>query len=199
MTLVFLATERLVLRRFTEADVDDLADLNGDPRVMCFLTGGRPVSRAEVREDLLPRILGDYDRVAGRGTWLAADKSTGDFLGWLELRAPDSGAVEEAELGYRLRASAWGKGYASEGSRALIDKAFTETGLRRVWAETMAVNTASRRVMERVGLRFVRTFLVDWREPIDGAEHGEVEYELIRDDWVRLNRAMADPTDILRA
>jgi RimJ/RimL family protein N-acetyltransferase len=185
LNLVFLETERLVLRRFTEADVDDLADLNADPRVMRFLADGRPIPRTEVRDDLLPRILADYDRVAGRGTWLAAEKTTGDFLGWLELRAPDSGAVAEAELGYRLRASAWGKGYASEGSRALIDKAFTETGLRRVWAETMAVNTASRRVMERVGLRYVRTFWVDWPHPIEGSEHGEVEYELVRDDWMR--------------
>ncbi|HET9138898.1 GNAT family N-acetyltransferase [Actinophytocola sp.] len=185
MPAAFLETERLVLRRFTEADVDDLADLNSDPAVLRFLTGGRPVPRAEVRGGLLPRILADYERVAGRGTWVAEERSTGGFLGWVELRAPERGTAAEAELGYRLRASAWGRGYATEAARALVDKAFTETQLHRVWAETMAVNKASRRVLEKVGLRFVRTFWVDWTDPIDGAEHGEVEYEMVRDDWLR--------------
>ena len=84
------------------------------------------------------------------------------------------------ELGYRLKASAWGRGYATEGARALVRKGFDELGVRRVWAETMAVNRASRRVMEKVGLRYVRTFHVHFDDPLPGAEHGEVEYELRR-------------------
>src|SRR5439155_17559031 len=88
-----------------------------------------------------------------------------------------------AELGYRLRFSAWGKGFATEGARALIHKAFTELPLDRVWAETMAVNTPSRRVMERAGLRHVRTYLLAFDDPIPGTEQGEVEYELWRDQY----------------
>jgi RimJ/RimL family protein N-acetyltransferase len=56
------------------------------------------------------------------------------------------------ELGYRLRQSAWGKGYATEGSRALMDKGFTEFGVRCVVAETLAGNSGSRRVLEKSGL-----------------------------------------------
>jgi RimJ/RimL family protein N-acetyltransferase len=82
-----------------------------------------------------------------------------------------------------------GTGLRDRGLRALIDRAFTELGTRRVYAETMAVNTPSRRVLERVGLRFVRTFHVDWDDPIAGAEHGEVEYELLRSDWERARRS----------
>jgi RimJ/RimL family protein N-acetyltransferase len=59
---------------------------------------------------------------------------------------------DEVELGDRLRRSAWGMGYATEGSRALVDRAFAEPGVRRVYAETMAVNVASRRVLEKAGL-----------------------------------------------
>lgn len=59
----------------------------------------------------------------------------------------------EVELGYRLHKAAWGKGYATEGSRALIDKGFAEHGVERVAAFMMVVNVASRRVMEKAGLR----------------------------------------------
>lgn len=90
---------------------------------------------------------------------------------------------DEPELGYRLRKGAWGKGYATEGSRALIDKAFTELGATRVFAETMVVNTASRRVMEKAGLRLVRTFHADWPVRIPGDEHGDVEYAIPREEW----------------
>ena len=180
---MYLETERLVLRRFTESDVDNLVELNIDPRVMRFLRDGKPMSPDQVRDELLPGILSDYERVSGCGTWAAIEKATGQFLGWLELRAVE-GIPGEAELGYRLRADAWGKGYATEGSRALIHKAFTELGIQRVYAETMAVNLGSRRVMEKVGLRFVRTFHLDWEDPIDGVEHGEVEYGLTKADWL---------------
>jgi shikimate kinase len=121
--------------------------------------------------------------VPGFGTWAAIEKATGRFLGWFELRVPDGGTGTEAELGYRLRADAWGKGYATEGSRALIHKGFTELHLDRVYAETMTINIPSRRVMQRVGLRYVRTFQLTFDDPIPGTEHGEVEYELRRDQY----------------
>jgi RimJ/RimL family protein N-acetyltransferase len=82
-----------------------------------------------------------------------------------------------------LRRSAWGKGYATEGSRALVDRAFAEPGVQRIYAETMAVNAASRRVLEKAGLRHVRTFHLSWEDPIEGTEQGEVEYELRKTDW----------------
>lgn len=50
---------------------------------------------------------------------------------------------------------------------------------------TMSVNTASRRVLEKAGLRFVRTFFGQWPDPLPGAEHGDVEYALSKDDWIR--------------
>lgn len=181
---VFLETPRLVLRRFTEDDVDNLVDLDGDPEVMRFITGGRTTGQAEIRDEVLPAFLGYYQRYPGYGFWATVERSTGEFLGWFHLRPPpDGGVPDEPELGYRLRRSAWGKGYAAEGSRALIDKAFADLGARRVFACTMVVNTASRRVMEKAGLAYVRTFHADWPDKIDGDEHGDVEYALLREDW----------------
>lgn len=188
---VFLETERLVLRRFTEADADDLFDLDGDPEVMRFLTGGKPTPRDEIRDEALPRFLDYYERFAGFGYWAAVEKPTGEFLGWLALHPPESGDPAEVELGYRLRRSAWGKGYATEGSRALIRKGFTDLGVRRVAAETMAVNTASRRVMEKAGLTHARTFHQHWPDPIAGVEQGEVEYALTKADWERRGNGRA--------
>jgi RimJ/RimL family protein N-acetyltransferase len=182
---VFLETARLTLRRFTEADVDNLVDLDSDPAVMRFLNGGKPTPREVIRNEKLPRFLQYYERSAGYGVWATVEKSSEDFLGWFALRPIEDGSRDHVELGYRLRKSAWGKGYATEGSRALIRKGFTELGVRRVIAQTMTVNLASRRVMEKAGLTLVRTFYQEWPDVIEGGEHGDVEYALLKDDWER--------------
>lgn len=63
-----LETPRLVLREFTEDDVDNLFDLNSDPEVMRYLTGGRPTPRQEIREQIIPFHLAVYDRFDRLGT-----------------------------------------------------------------------------------------------------------------------------------
>ena len=180
---VFLETERLVLRRFTENDADLLVELDSDPEVMRYLTGGRPTSRAEIQNEMLPGWLGYYERFAGYGFWAAIEKSSGDFLGWFHFRPQPGTSLGEIELGYRLRKSAWGKGYGTDGSRALIRKGFLELGVQRVYAGTMVVNTASRRVMEKCGLKLVRIYHQEWPYKIEGAEHGDCEYALNLADW----------------
>ena len=180
---VFLRTDRMVMRRFTAADVDLLVELDSDPEVMRYITGGRPTPREEIERDFLPAFLGYYERFAGYGFWAAVEMATGDFLGWFHFRPREGGSLGEAELGYRLRRSAWGKGYGTEGSCALIRAGFTEHGVERVVAGAMAVNIASRRVMEKAGLRLVRTFHQSWPYRIEGDEHGDVEYALHRAEW----------------
>jgi RimJ/RimL family protein N-acetyltransferase len=182
---VFLETERLVLRQFTLDDVDNLVELDSDPVVMHFITGGRATPREEIENDILPWFLHYYEPEDRYGFWAAIEKSTGMFLGWFHFRPEDGQPSDEPELGYRLRRSAWGRGYATEGSRALIRKGFTELGVARVVANAMAVHTASRRVMEKSGLTLVRTFHQEWPDRIPGDEHGDVEYVLTRADWER--------------
>jgi RimJ/RimL family protein N-acetyltransferase len=180
---VFLEADHLLLRRFTKADVHNLVELDSDPEVMRFLTNGRPTPREVIERETLPRIISGYERLRGLGRMAAIERSTDAFLGWIGFDPAEDGRPDdEIELGYRLRRSAWGKGYATEGSRALIHRAFAESGVRRVFAQTMAVNLASRRVMEKSGLRFVRTFHLMWDDPIPGTEYGEVEYALARAD-----------------
>lgn len=180
---IYLETDRLVLRQFTLDDVDNLVELDSDPEVMRFLTGGKATPRATIERRI--RQLMDYDRYPGYGRWAVQESASGDFVGWFELERGEDTAPGVAELGYRLRRSVWGKGYAGEGSRALIHKGFGELGMERVFALTMVVNTKSRRVMEKSGLTYVRTFHKQWDDPIEGTEHGEVEYALTRTEWLQ--------------
>ncbi|WP_394436622.1 GNAT family N-acetyltransferase [Streptomyces sp. SGAir0957] len=182
---VFLETGRLALRPFTTADADDLLTLDNDPDVMRFLNGGKPTSREAILARTLPRLLHVHPCIGTRGYWAAEERSSGAFLGWFEFRPLDEHSPALVELGYRLNKAAWGRGYATEGSRALIDKGFTDLGVERVTANTMAVNVRSRRVMERAGLSFLRHFTGEWPEKIAGSEQGEVEYVLDKADWER--------------
>lgn len=180
---IFAETERLMLRRFTSLDVDLLVELDSDPDVMFYLNAGVPTPRSEVEDDVLPALLRHYARWPGYGFFAIIGRDAGEFFGWVHLR-PDHGAPEdEPELGWRLRRPVWGHGYAAEASRAVIDRGFAEFGVRRVVANTMAVHTASRRVMEKAGLRLVRTFRADWPVRIPGDEYGDVEYALTRAEW----------------
>jgi RimJ/RimL family protein N-acetyltransferase len=202
---VYLETERLVLRRLTAADADNLYDLDSDPEVMRYLTGGVPTPRDVIEQEIFPRFLCSYARNDQFGIWAAIEKSTGAFLGWFSFRLREGSSPDEVTLGYRLRRSAWGQGYATEGARALIRKGFTTLGVQRVVATTYQDNLASRRVMEKAGLRLVRTYRLT---PADLQATGtfdatslevwdgdEVEYALRKADWERQDEAGGEQPD----
>jgi RimJ/RimL family protein N-acetyltransferase len=153
-----METDRLLLRPAGPSDVDDLRALDADPEVMRFLgTDG----------------ASSVDLIGRPGYWVGVERATGDFVGWFGLGE---------ELGYRIRRDKWGRGYATEGAKAVLHKAFAD-GRERVTAQTMFVNEGSRRVLAKLGMTHVRTFFVDWENPLPGAEHGEVEYEITRAAW----------------
>ncbi|WP_370616076.1 GNAT family N-acetyltransferase [Mumia sp. Pv 4-285] len=180
---VFLTTPRVRLRRFTTDDADLLHALDNDPAVMRYINGGLPVAREEIVDDVIPAFLRWYARHPAYGFWAAEEREGGRFLGWFHYRPGEDGDPRDPELGYRLHEAAWGQGYATEVSRALIDNGFSAHDVERVHAETMVVNVASRRVMEKAGMRLVRTFHADWPVRIDGDEHGDVEYAITRAEW----------------
>jgi RimJ/RimL family protein N-acetyltransferase len=177
---VYLETERLRLRQFAPADLELLVELESDPEVMRFLTG-QPTPRDEIETVTLPAILRRYAEHPGLGTFAAHQKTDGAFVGWFGLQP--TGEPGTVDVGYRLNRTAWGQGYATEGTRALIAKAFTDLGLDRVVADTMAVNHRSRAVMRRAGLRFVKLYHEHFDDPLPGAEFGEVLYAIDRTTW----------------
>lgn len=172
-----LITARLALRPASAEHVDLHVELDSDPEVMRYISGGRASTREEI-EQIVREV---------RGTrWTATMLDSGAFVGWFSLR---SSGPSEFELGYRLRHAMWGQGLATEGTTALVEHAFIECGARRVWAQTMTVNARSRAVMERCGLRYLKTFHYDWPDVIEGGDEGDVEYDLARDEWLVLRGA----------
>lgn len=196
MQELLLGTERLILRRFTEADANNLYELDNDSDVMRYINGGIPTPRNVIRSMLLSSFLRYDSQDPGYGFWAAVEKTTGKFLGWLSFR-PTGSNPAEVTLGFRFRKAAWGKGFATEGARSLIHMGFTEMGVQRVLSTTYQDNMASQRVMGKIGMRLVRkyritledlenadTFHVDAKDIWDGYDF---EYALEKSEWERQN------------
>jgi len=181
----YLATDRLTLRPFTADEADLLIELDSDPAVMRFLSGGEPTAPELVRESHLPSILAGYERWGGRfGLFAAQEKDSGAFVGWFCLRPERDGPLDEVELGYRLRQDAWGKGYATEAAAALVDKAFSELDVRVVWGATMSRNLASQHVMEKVAMTVTQTLETpEDMLAVEDSELGGFRYEITREQW----------------
>ncbi|MET9023457.1 GNAT family N-acetyltransferase [Actinopolymorpha sp. NPDC004070] len=191
---ILASTERLVLRRLEPSDADNLWRLYGDPAGMGHISLPT-IPRSELDDQVLPELLAEYDECPGFGHWAAETRTDREFVGWFGLHpavpADDGlwtlGTLEDASaivsLGYRLRRAAWGRGFATEGARALVQRAFAEVGTAEIRATTMAVNTGSRRVLEKLGFEHIRTLHLDWPDPLEGNEHGDVVYRLRRCDW----------------
>lgn len=179
--MAVLQTTALTLRPCSPSDRADFIGLELDPEVMRFLNGG-PVDHATTDPKdvtfLMPRGSEPY-------VWTARRTATNAFVGWFCL-FPETETF--AEIGYRLRREHWGQGLASEGALALVEWGFDSAGYDRVVACTMAVNHGSRRVMEKIGMRHVRTTFPDFPDRIPGAEHGEVWYELLSSEWKSSSR-----------
>ena len=187
-----LRTERLSLVPLADEHLELEIELDSDPEVMRYLTG-RAASRADVERSHRRRRAASQE-VPGLGFWVGFTDD--GFAGWWLLQPPNGPdqpkVAGEADLGYRLLRRRWRRGYATEGARELIRHGFAELGLNRIFAQTMAVNTASRATMTAAGLSFVRAFHTagHYDDPIPGAGQGEVEYEITRTTWMKRRDAL---------
>src|SRR5258708_6674139 len=145
-----LDTERLMLREFRAADIAPLYRLDSDPRVMRFIGDGSVATRASVA-GAVARAAKYYRTYPGLGVWPAEERATGAFVGWFCLKYVPK--TVEVEVGYRLSPGAWGRGYATDGARALLRHGFAELGLARIIGLTHPDNLASQRVLAKAGLR----------------------------------------------
>jgi len=197
MAHILLETERLILRRFTPEDGPHLYALDNDPAVMRYINGGTPTPWEVIEQQILPGFLRYDDATPGFGFWAAIEKATGEFVGWFVFR-PTGDDPGEVTLGYRFRSAAWGKGYATEGAGALIERGFAEWGVERVVATTYEENRASCRVMEKLGMCFVRSFRysaeeigasdTSYTESAEVWPGEDVEYALTRAEWEKQKR-----------
>ena len=149
-------TDRLVLRRWHETDLEPFARLTADAEVMRYFPA--TLSR-EQSDGLAARADAQFD-TRGYGLWALERLDTGDFIGFTGLAPmpegiPGSGGVE---VGWRLAQSAWGQGFATEAATAALRFGFDTLGLAEVNSITAVINIRSRRVMERLGMLLADEF-----------------------------------------
>lgn len=149
-----LHTERLLLRRWTDADLEPFAAMNADPMVMRHF----PNVLDREASDALVRQFDQHFDEHGFGLWVLELKDGGSspsaFLGFVGLWRTtfDAHFTPCVEVAWRLAGSAWGKGYAVEAAREACRVGFEQIGLREIVAHTVPDNFRSRRVMERLGM-----------------------------------------------
>jgi RimJ/RimL family protein N-acetyltransferase len=146
-------TARLLLRPWQPDDLAEFTRLLTDPVVTRYIVVHTPFTPEEVAE-LSERTLAQWER-NGFGPWAAIEKQTGRWVGRIGLdELADWPCPHKAEVGWELHREFWGRGLATEGGRAGLRHGFETVGLERIVSVTMATNAASRRVMEKCGLRF---------------------------------------------
>lgn len=145
-----IRTERLVLRRWREADIPPYAQLCANAHVMRFF----PSTRSREESDAEAGWLSERFTADGFGPWAVEVPGLAPFIGfvgcWRVVRElPFTPAVE---IGWRLNEPFWGKGYAVEAAKAALQDVFSRTDLPEIVAYTAVINAPSRRVMEKLGM-----------------------------------------------
>ena len=174
-----LVTERLLLRPFSDDDLEALHAMRADPEVNRYLYGG-PLTLDEAREVLDRRIAGAS--ISAEGEWLAAAavlRGTGELVADVVLQWA-SAEHRQGELGFIVAPEHQGHGYATEASRPLLDFGFETLGLHRIVGRLEARNAASARVLEKLGMRREARFVEN--EWVKGEWQSELVYALLARD-----------------
>ncbi|MDP9259606.1 MAG: GNAT family N-acetyltransferase [Actinomycetota bacterium] len=175
-----IETERLLLRPFRESDLDDLHAMRSRPEVVRYLYGELR-SRPEAEEMLAERLTQTNLGSEGDGLALAVERRDdrrviGDVSLWLR-----SAEHRQGEIGFVFHPDAQGQGYASEAATAVLDVAFRELGLHRVFGRTDARNDASAALMRRLGMR--QEAHLRENEIFKGAWGDELVFAVLEGEW----------------
>lgn len=151
--MTILKTQRLILRPWSEKDLEPFAKMNADPRVMEYF----PATLSKTESDQLAQRLQAKINEKDWGFWAVSIPGIAEFIGFIGLNhvdresfsAPFTPAVE---IGWRIAFEHWGKGYATEGAKAALAYGFETLNLNEIVSFTAVQNMRSRRVMERIGM-----------------------------------------------
>lgn len=156
---IFAETSRLILRELLPSDAEGMFELDSDPDVHRYL-GNKPITDIEKSREVIAFVRQQYiDN--GIGRWAMVEKETDNFIGWAGLKLVKemtNNHIDYYDVGYRLIKKYWGFGFATEAARASLDYGFDVLKLNDLYGVTDANNLASRKVLEKVGLRFVEAF-----------------------------------------
>ncbi|MEV4377870.1 GNAT family N-acetyltransferase [Streptosporangium sp. NPDC049644] len=154
--MVSLTTERLLLRGSNEDDIDPLAAMNADPEVMRYIGDGAVLPSDRDRTAAgIARAQREWEE-RGFGMLSVVVRETGQFAGWVALTEPTflPEILPAVEIGWRLSRRHWGVGYATEAAGALLRFGLIDCGLDRVVSIRHVDNLRSKRVMDKIGMRF---------------------------------------------
>ena len=149
--MVTLQTERLILRHITEDDFPELLRMNSDPEIMRYVGDGSVRSHDQMVKEM-DMLISHYVRKPGLGIWATMLKNAGLFVGASGLVYYDN--TPEIEIGYRMLKEHWNQGYATEASLGLLKYGFETLGLKKIVSSAHVENISSRKVMEKIGMRF---------------------------------------------
>jgi RimJ/RimL family protein N-acetyltransferase len=170
MLIPTLETERLILRRFVETDLDAYADMCADAEVMRYL-GGKLLSRSEAWRNMA-MILGHW-YLRGYGFWAVEKRATGEMIGRIGCWQPEG--WPGLEVGWTLRRAFWGQGYAVEAAKASLNYGFSQLEESQIISLINPQNHLSRRVAQKLGAKIQgSTQLFD---------HEVLIYAINREDW----------------
>lgn len=156
-----LETPRLFLRELETADAPSFFALNANPNVIRY-TGNTAFTSIEEARIFLENYS-DY-KENGYGRWAVILKDSGRFLGWCGLKF--DAETQQTDIGFRFFEEDWGKGYATESAQACLQVGFETFQLKEIVGRAMKANTASIRVLEKVGLHYVEDMVFDQQEAV---------------------------------
>ena len=175
-----IRTERLTLRALRLADAEAIFDGYATDTEAIRWMGFRPHENVHVTETLVGRWVAAWDEERGAKFFVVESRPDQRFLGVVDLELGANGAV----IGYVFCRHAWGRGIATEAVRPVVDLAFEHFGVWRVWATCAPQNPASRRVLEKLGMRHegvLRRWIVS---PLVSSEPRDSDcLAITRDDW----------------
>ena len=166
-TIHLLETERLLLREFVCSDDIGMFELDSNPKVHLYL-GNRPVLTIEESRLYIANLKQQY-KDNGVGRWAVILKETNEFIGWSGIKLIKESINEHHhfyEIGYRLIEKHWGNGFATEAGLAFINHAFNNLNVTALYAYADANNKESRRILEKLGLRYINTFELESEEHV---------------------------------
>jgi RimJ/RimL family protein N-acetyltransferase len=170
-------TDRLIMRRWLDSDLEPFAAMNADPETMRFF----PATLDRAASDAMVERIEQRFEQQGYGLWALEVTESGQFIGFTGLNPmpegmPGAGGVE---VGWRLARSAWHRGYATEAARAAVRTAFDGVALDELWSLTTVSNEPSQAVMRRIGMTWHSAF-DNPRVPADSPLRPHVVYHLAR-------------------
>ena len=176
MTIPVLATDRLILRGFVEADLDALAAMMAKPEVARFIAPA-PMTRADAWRSMAS-TLGHW-ALRGYGAWAVERRGDGALVGRVGMINPEGWPA--LEIGWALDSAHWGQGYASEAAAAAMRFAFLTQPVDRLISNIDPDNTPSQAVAKRLGERCGERIALT----VQGKDYAVDSWFIARDEWQR--------------